>query len=147
MRSHDDDNDRMTHNHVTTSSVDNYSRLMGSLDGLPDVEQTRPAPHRHCPPLGVGGVELFTVQTFFQREVGDTIFLEQSSASGTIRLAIPPKVADIIARQREQTRKAARRKTAKRIAKERMDAGIQPGFMKEKKQKPPSTSSIGELLP
>jgi|SRR5215831_13111415 len=131
MRSHDEDNDTCGGRHIQAVAMpDNYSRLMANLDGLPDVEQTRPATIRHIPPLGVGGVETFTVQTFRQREVGDTIFLEHASASGTIRLAIPTKVAAAIARQHDQLSKTTRRKVAKRVAKERMDAGIMPGFMK-----------------
>jgi hypothetical protein len=132
MRSHDEDNDVITHVRDHVPTVDNYSRLMGSLDGLPDVIQTRPTPHQHIPQFGIGGVEMFTVQTFRQREVGDTIFLMHSSSSGTIRLVIPPKVAEIIARQHDQVGKTNRKKQAKRVAQERMDAGIMPGFMKKR---------------
>jgi len=140
MRSHDEDNDVYHVTHNSTSALDNYSRLMGNLVGLPDVEPTRPTTIRHVPPFGVGGIETFTVQTYRQKNVrgkkmtesGDTIFLEHSSASGMVRLVIPPEVADAIARQREQVGKKIRSKTAKRVAKERMDAGIKPAFMKAK---------------
>jgi hypothetical protein len=42
------------------------------------------------------------VQTYRQKEQGDTIFLEHVSETGTVRLVIPPQVSAVIARQREQ---------------------------------------------
>ncbi len=44
------------------------------------------------PPLGVGGTQLYVVQTYRQKEQGDTIFLEHVSETGTVRLVIPPQV-------------------------------------------------------
>ena len=49
------------------------------------------------------------------------------------RLALPPKVTDAIARQRDALTAKARSRAAKAQAKARKDAGILPGFMKGKK--------------
>jgi hypothetical protein len=96
-----DENDDLSNNAQAKPAAgrmpDNYSRLMGALDGLPDVNSTKASIVRHVPPLGIGGVETFLVQTFRQDKRGDTIFLEHVSASGTVRLVLPAKVADRIA--------------------------------------------------
>jgi hypothetical protein len=89
-------------------------------------------PIPHVPPLGIGGVETFLVRTYRQKDVGDTIFLEHVSASGAIRIVLPPKVAACIASQRDRLTTTVRRKHSKRIAQERKAAGIQPAFMKTK---------------
>jgi len=109
---------------------DNFDRTLGQLVGLPDVVHTRESTHRHTPPLGVGGSQLFVVQTYRQRDIGDTIFLEHVSEAGTVRLVIPPKVAELIARQRDQLTTRVRSKTAKAAAQDRKRRGIQPGFLK-----------------
>ena len=104
---------------------DNFDRALGMLDGLPDVCRTRESTMRVTPPLGVGGSQTWIVQTVRQREQGDTIFLEHASVDGLVRLVIPPKVADTIARQREQLTGMSRRKATKRVAQDRKDRGIQ----------------------
>lgn len=112
---------------------DQFDRLLGLLDGLPDVTRTRPATLRVIPPLGVGGSQLFVVQTYRQREQGDTIFLECATAGGNIRLTLPPEISNVIARQREQLTGKVRSKAAKRVAQDRKDRGLKPAFMKNKK--------------
>src|SRR5262245_24995401 len=113
------------------NTLDYFDRAIGALDGLPDVAHTRPTPIRVIPPLGIGA-QLYSVQTFRQREVGDTIFLECSSASGMVRLVIPPAVAAVIARQADQLTKTTRKKAAKQAASTRKERGIEPGFLKKK---------------
>jgi hypothetical protein len=78
---------------------------------------------------------LFVIQTYRQREQGDTIFLNVQSEDKAIRLVLPPQVADAIARQRDQLTDKARSKAAKRVAQERKDRGELPGFMKQKATK------------
>ncbi|MBO0695601.1 MAG: hypothetical protein J2P56_05810 [Verrucomicrobia bacterium] len=127
----EDENETVKHRPSESRMPDNYSRLMGALDGLPDVEKTKERVIRHVPPFGIGGVETFLVQTF--RQTGkDVIFLEHVSASGTTRLVLPSKVADAIADQRDQLTGKVRSKNSKRAAQARKDAGILPGFMKGK---------------
>lgn len=114
--------------------VDNFDRLMGQLHGLPDVTSTRETTKSVVPPLGVG-TSTYIVQTYRQKEVGDTIFLQHVSADGTTRLVIPPEIADIISRQRDSLTDKVRSKVAKATAQARKEAGILPGFMKNRKAK------------
>jgi hypothetical protein len=112
---------------------DEFDRLLGGLDGLPDVTSTKPSPIRTITPL-VGNSQLWSVQTYRQRERGDTIFLECSSKDGHIRLAIPPQVSDAIARQRDALTGRVRSKIGKASAQARKDRGELPGFMRGKKK-------------
>lgn len=107
---------------------DNFDRLIGALHGLPDVAVSALSTIRTLSPL-IGAAQTFIVQTYRQREQGDTVFIE-----GSFRLAIPPKVADTIARQRDALTGKVRSKIAKTAAQERKAAGIAPGFMKNKKK-------------
>lgn len=95
-----------------TRQIDPFDRVLGSLDGLPDVVHTQQSTSQATVPL-VGHAETYLVQTFRQRDVGDTIFLQRISAQGSLRLVIPPKVADIIARQREALTDKSRSKAAR----------------------------------
>lgn len=112
------------------NSLNNFDRQLGALNGLPDVAQTKPTVIRVVPPLGLGS-HLYIVQTFRQKESGDTIFLETTSEDGTTRLVIPPAVADCIARQRDQITGKVRSRAAKAVAADRKARGIKPGFMKK----------------
>lgn len=117
-------------NTETSSAMpDQFDRLLGSLDGLPDVNCTKASTIRTITPL-LGTSQLFIVQTYRQREQGDTVFLECVTNAGTVRLAIPPAVSDAIARQREALTGKARSRAAKANAQARKAAGILPGFLK-----------------
>jgi len=109
---------------------DMFDRLLGSLEGLPDVVCTKPATIRATVPI-LGSAQTYIVQTYRQREQGDTIFLECVSADGSLRLAIPPKIAEAIARQRDALTDKARSKAAKAAAQERMERGERPAFLKK----------------
>jgi hypothetical protein len=63
----------------------------------------------------------------------DTIFLQVVNAEGTTRVAIPPQVADAIARQRDALTTRHRSKVGKAAAAARKERGELPGFMKHKK--------------
>lgn len=122
---------------------DMFDRLLGALDGLPDVVKTKPSTIRTLPLLGVGGSCLHIVQTVRQQQTRtnkageevsfsrDTIFLEVVGAEGTVRLAIPHEVADTIARQRDALSTKTRSKAARKLAAERKGRGELPGFMKK----------------
>ena len=114
--------------------VDAFDRTIGALHGLPDVAFTKTAVSRVVPPLGVGGTQLYVVQTYRQKEQGDTIFLEHVSETGTVRLVIPPKVSAVIARQREQLTAKTRSKAAKAVAQERKERGEVPAFLKSNRK-------------
>jgi hypothetical protein len=123
---------------------DPFDRLLGALDGLPDVVKTKAATIRTMPLLGVGGSTLHVVQTVRQQltrvskagvEVGysqDTIFLEVvRGENDNIKLVIPPEVADAIARQRDALAGKTRSKAARKLAAERKAAGVVPGFLRK----------------
>ena len=114
--------------------VDAFDRTIGLLHGLPDVTEVKTSVTRVVPPFGVGGTQLYVVQTYRQREQGDTIFLEHVSETGTVRLVIPPQVSAVIARQREQLTAKTRSKAAKAVAQERKERGEIPAFLKSKRK-------------
>jgi hypothetical protein len=74
--------------------------------------------------------QTFIVQTYRQRDEGDTIFIEYIGVEGSLRLALPPVVLDVIARQRDAITGKSRSKAAKANALDRMARGIEPGFNK-----------------
>jgi hypothetical protein len=115
------------------SKQDGFDRLLGSMHGLPDVTSTKPTTARTITPL-LGTSEMFIIQTYRQKEIGDTIFLEAVSKNGTVRLALPPQVADAIARQRDALTGKSRSRAAKENMKVRMERGEVPGFMKKKRK-------------
>ena len=121
---------RVTHER-SPDMPDAYDRQLASLHDLPDVTRTKPATVRVVPPLGVGGTAVYVVQTYRQAERGDTIFLEVVSNTGVSRIAIPPKVANTIARQRDALTSKSRSKAASAVAADRKAAGIQPAFLKK----------------
>jgi hypothetical protein len=113
---------------------DAFDRLLSALHDLPDVTRTKAATVRVIPPLGVGGTQMFVVQTLRQRERGDTIFLEVVGTE-LVRVVIPAQVADVIARQRDVLTAKSRSRAAKAAADDRKARGLQPGFMKAKRKR------------
>ena len=114
---------------------DTYDRQLASLHDLPDVVRTKPSTVRTVPPLGIGGSQVYIVQTYRQRERGDTIFLEVMGSDGATRVVLPPAVTSIIARHRDALTGRTRSQAAKAVAEDRKRQGIQPGFMQSKKLK------------
>ena len=104
---------------------DHFNRLLGSLHGLPEVISTKPSVVQAVTVI-TGESEFYSVQTYRQKESGDTIFLQCVREGETIRMALPPAVANAIARQRESISARTRSLTAKRVAQERKDQGIVP---------------------
>src|SRR5438876_3085862 len=114
--------------------ADAFDRTIGALHGLPDVTVTKTSVTRVVPPFGVGGTQLYVVQTYRQKEQGDTIFLEHVSETGTVRLVIPPQVSAVIARQPQQLTAKRRSKAPKAVAQERKERGEIPAFLKSKRK-------------
>ena len=106
---------------------DLFDRTIRALDGLPDVVKTKPSTVRALTPV-LGLSQTFIVQTYRQRDQGDSIFVEYIGAEGSLRLALPHVVADTIARQRDVLTDKSRRKAAKASALDRKARGIVPGF-------------------
>jgi hypothetical protein len=117
-------------NEQKAGALNYFDRAMGTLHDLPDVVRSKPTTLRVVPPFGLGS-HVYVVQTFRQREVGDSIFLEHVSEGDTVRLVIPPAVADVIARQRDQLTTKVRSRAGKRIAEDLRERGIRPGFLKQ----------------
>lgn len=109
---------------------DYYDRQLGQLHDLPDVVKTKPSTIRTVPPMGVGGTQVWVIQTYRQRERGDTIFLEVIGNAGATRLVIPPQVAGLIARQHDSLTSKVRSRAAKATAEDLKARGIKPGFLR-----------------
>lgn len=96
--------------------VDHFDRIIGSIDGLPDVQRARPSTVTTVMPI-IGQSQTYVVQSYKEpadeRAGGFYIFLQRVDAEGGIRIAIPPKVADAIYRQRDALVKASRRQTGR----------------------------------
>jgi hypothetical protein len=110
---------------------DKFDRMMGGLANLPDVTHTKPSTVVCVSPI-IGATQTFILQTFRQREVGDTVFLQYVDDGGSIRIAIPPSAADAIARQRDSLTAKVRRNVGKAQAAARKARGEKPGFMKKR---------------
>lgn len=118
----------MTSDRLTPSPdlPDAFDRQLAALHDLPDVTRTKATTVTVVPPLGVGGTQTFICQTYRQAERGDTIFITVVSNQGAVRVVIPPKVANTIARQRDALTTKVRSKVATATAKERKAQGIVP---------------------
>src|SRR5262249_40738589 len=66
-------------------------------------------------------------------ELGDTIFIECMDELGVTRMALPPRVANAIAAQRDSLTTRRRSRVAKALAQARKERGEVPGFMKGRK--------------
>src|SRR5512134_2010571 len=119
---------------MSDNMIDPFDRMLGNLEGLPDVTKSRPTTITTHTPV-VGFAQTFVVQTYRQRERGDTLFLQYIDAQGSRRIVIPPAVTDAIARQRDALTGKVRSKVAKATAQARKDRGEQPAFL-ARKQKP-----------
>jgi hypothetical protein len=108
---------------------DEFDRTIRSLTGLPDVLHTKASTVRALTPV-LNLSQTFIIQTYRQRDKGDTVFIEYIGAEGGFRLALPPVVADTIARQRDALTDKSRGKAAKQVAADRKALGIVPGFLK-----------------
>jgi len=117
-----------------TLGRDDFDRLLGALTGLPDVTEGKPTTVTTIQPI-IGTSQTFVVRTWRQlerferkgkkgevKDVSrslDTIFIECIRSDGGYRIALPPKVADTIARQREAHVSKSRSKAARANAAER----------------------------
>lgn len=111
-------------------TVSEFDRILGALHGLPDVTPSKLAQRQIVPPFGINS-SLYIVQTYRQRDKGDTIFIQVGEGDRLTRIAIPPEVAEIIARQREQLTAKVRSKVSKAAMQARKDRGEVVGFQKK----------------
>jgi hypothetical protein len=110
-------------------TINKYDRLYGSVVdvGL----STKASTIRTVEPI-TGKTESFIVQTCRHQENGDYVFIEHVSEDGVVRLALPPKVANLIASQRDALSKRRRSISSKAVMRARMESGEVIGFQKRK---------------
>jgi len=106
------------------TTVNFFDRVRGGLEDAGNTIKTRVATIRQVQFL-VGDVLTYLVETI-RHEGGDTIFIEVTSKDGTIRVVLPPKVANTIARQRDALTKKTRQRVGREQAAERKAQGIEP---------------------
>lgn len=87
---------------------DAFDRLLGAIDGLPDVVKSKPSTITTVLPI-IGNVQTYVVQTYRDKDEGSYIAVQMVDAEGRARIVLPPKVAAAIYRQREALVKAGRR--------------------------------------
>ena len=108
---------------------DVFDRTIRSMNGLPDFINTKATTARSLSSV-LELSQTFIVQTYRQRDAGDTIFIEYIGVEGSLRLALPAVVSDVIARQRDALTDKSRSKAAKANAMDHKARGIEPGFKK-----------------
>lgn len=115
---------------------DTYDRLLGSMDGLPGVTSTRPATIEVVTPI-LGTSQTYIVRSFRQQRTDAegkptaaefTLFVQHVEGSRAVKLAFPPKVAELILRQRDALTEQARRRGARAAAETRKARGIVSTF-------------------
>jgi len=111
--------------------VSKYDRLRGNLEGV--ALFTKPSTIRNVEQI-TGKTETFVVETGRHDELGDFVFVECMDETGVTRLALPPKVANAIASQRDSLSKRRRSMASRRAMRLRMDKGFKPTPPKRKKK-------------
>jgi hypothetical protein len=109
--------------------ISKYDRVYGGLQGVALFTKTTTVKNVQ---LLTGKTETFVIQTARDNELGDHVFIECMDDSGVIRLALPPKVANAIASQRDNLTARRRSIAGKASARSRMERGELPGFMRKK---------------
>lgn len=112
------------------NTVKKYDRVRGGLEGV--ALFTKPSTVKNVQII-TGKTETFVVETARHEELGDYIFVECMDEAGVTRLALPPRVANAIASQRESLTARRRSRAAKATAQGRKDRGELPGFMRGRK--------------
>lgn len=102
---------------------------MYELHGVPDATSVKATTVRTMTPV-LELAQTFIVQTYRHRENGDTIFIEYIGTEGSMRIALPAAVADVIARQRDALTTKNRKSAGRAEAARRKAQGIKPGFLK-----------------
>jgi hypothetical protein len=111
------------------NQIHKYDRMYGSLI---DVSiSTKPSTVKVVQPV-TGRSETFIIQTARHEDYGDYIFIECADEGGLVRLALPPKVANAIASQREALTKRRRSIASRAVMRERMARGEVISFKKKK---------------
>ena len=109
----------------TNAYPDEFDRQLGALDGVPGVLRTRESTVRNVTPI-IGAVQTWILQSVRDEEGRVTVFLELASRDGHTRLVLPPRVTQMLDRQRDRLAARSRSRAAKTAAETRQQAGIVP---------------------
>lgn len=118
----------MNDNTSTYQTITKFDRVRGNLHNL--ALFTRPSTVKNVTDI-TGKAETFVIETARLEDSGDYIFIECMDENGVTRLALPPKVANAIAGQRDSLTAQRRSRAAQRVARARMERGELPGFMRK----------------
>lgn len=106
---------------------DDFDQMLRRLDGIPNSIHTQPATRTSLTPL-TSVAKTWIVQTFRLRDSEDEdtpatsqdiIFLQNIAANTSMRIVIPPDVANVIARQREALTSKNRKRGARQAVETR----------------------------
>ncbi len=112
---------------------DSFDRVTRNLTDLPDTVHTEVRTIRDVSFLGIS--QDWTVQTYRQRDIGDTILVTLGSGTAYTRLAIPPAVARAIAAQYDSLSKKNRKRGARQAYETKVAAGVDPAAALRKHRK------------
>lgn len=125
-------------------TISKFDRALAGLQGGNNL-QSKATTIQNIEPI-TGDAETFTVQTvraeyklkiqkgwewLTETRVGDFIVITYLDKNGPMRLILPPKVVETLARQKEGLSKRARTNSSKAAMKQRMAEGFVPNFKKK----------------
>jgi hypothetical protein len=114
-------------------SISKFDRIRGGLEGV--ALFTKASTIQHVQQL-TGKAETFVVRTARCEDMGgDFILIECIDDGGVTRIALPPRVANAVASQRDALTARRRSAAAKRVAADRKARGEVPGFMRKRAAK------------
>jgi hypothetical protein len=113
------------------NTVSSYDRMRGQLL---NVAMFTKASTIKTSEIITNRTETFIVETARLDDVGDYIFVEYVAETGIVtRLALPPRVANLIASQRDALTTRRRKAAGKARAAADKAAGVVPGFLRAAK--------------
>lgn len=110
-----------------------FGRASSVLKDLPDIIKSKPTTLVETPSFA-GEPHTYIVQTMRRKEEGDYIFFQDVASGQAVQIVIPPRIADIIARQRDQLTGKSRSRASRLSMEGRMARGEKPGFLKKPKK-------------
>jgi hypothetical protein len=110
---------------------DIFDRTIRSLEGRPDTIAVKATTVRAFSKV-LERSQTFIIQTYREKDAGDTVFVEYIGVEGSVRIVLPTVVADVIARQRDALTDKSRSKSAKAAMATRVAQGFVPNFKKKK---------------
>lgn len=94
-----------------SATIDTFDRIIGTIDGLPGVDKSRPTTVTTVAPI-IGTAQTYVVQTY-KGDEGFTAFIQMVESGNSVRIALPPKVTAALYRQRDALVKTGRKRRAR----------------------------------